>query len=127
MAGMDPDATRRMLRREWLVTNGLGGYASGTIGGIATRRYHGLLIAALPAPEGRCLVLPRIDECLLLAGGVCLGLGRDPETAGAQSAGHLPLEEFRLEQGMPVWRYSGRGIVIERRVLMPHAQNTAHV
>jgi hypothetical protein len=43
----------RLLADEWLVTNGLGGYAAGTVGGVLTRRYHGLLVAALPAPWGR--------------------------------------------------------------------------
>src|SRR5688500_4570324 len=46
-----------LLTREWLVTNGLGGYASGTVSGVSTRRYHGLLIAALPAPFGRMMTL----------------------------------------------------------------------
>jgi hypothetical protein len=46
-----------LVTREWLVTNGLGGYASGTIAGVATRRYHGVLIAAMPAPLGRMMML----------------------------------------------------------------------
>lgn len=59
-----PDAAEegdleRWSVREWLVTNGLGGYAAGTVGGVATRRYHGLLTAALPAPRGQ---LPRDDQ-----------------------------------------------------------------
>ena len=53
-----------LLRREWLVTNGLGGYASGTIAGVPTRRYHGLLIAALPAPLGRMVMLRHLCEQL---------------------------------------------------------------
>ncbi|MCA9118388.1 MAG: glycogen debranching enzyme N-terminal domain-containing protein, partial [Planctomycetaceae bacterium] len=61
-----PDAgdPEQQLTREWLVTNGLGGYASGTIAGVATRRYHGLLIAALPAPHGRTLLLSHLTERL---------------------------------------------------------------
>src|ERR1041385_5105935 len=55
-----------LLNREWLVTNGLGGYASGTISGAVTWRYHGLLIAALPAPIGRTLMLNHLEECLYL-------------------------------------------------------------
>ena len=53
--------------REWLVTNGLGGYASGTVAGVATRRYHGLLIAAMPAPLGRMMMLNHLSEQLRLA------------------------------------------------------------
>src|SRR5204862_2744783 len=63
------DASRSpepLLAREWIVTNGLGGYASGTIAGVATRRYHGLLIAALPAPLGRCVMLGQVTEMVRL-------------------------------------------------------------
>src|SRR6185436_1935320 len=64
-----------LVSREWLVTNGLGGYASGTDSGVATRRYHGLLIAALPAPLGRTLMLGQVTEVLRLADGTILRLG----------------------------------------------------
>ena len=50
------------LTHEWLVTNALGGYASGTVAGVATRRYHGLLVAALPAPLGRVMMLNQVAE-----------------------------------------------------------------
>src|SRR4029077_16932953 len=56
-----------LAEREWLVTNGLGGYASGTLLGAITRRYHGLLIAALPAPLGRVVMLNQLTEHLELA------------------------------------------------------------
>ena len=62
LAGLDAEAREEVLAREWLVTNGLGGYASGTIGGVATRRYHGLLVAALPAPLGRVMLLDQVAE-----------------------------------------------------------------
>lgn len=52
-----PQGDEAPTRREWLVTNGLGGYASGTIAGVVTRRYQGLLIASLPAPLGRMVML----------------------------------------------------------------------
>ena len=58
-----------LLTREWLVTNGLGGYASGTIAGVASRRYHSLLIAALPAPLGRRVMLNHLSELLRLPDG----------------------------------------------------------
>ena len=57
--GNDPAFLRS---REWLVTNGLGGYASGTLLGISTRRYHGVFIPNLPAPQGRTVLVPRLDE-----------------------------------------------------------------
>src|SRR6516164_2309282 len=60
----DPES---LVTREWLVTNGLGGYASGTVPGVMTRRYHGLLIAALPAPLGRIVMLSHVAEQLHFA------------------------------------------------------------
>src|SRR6266545_8152317 len=64
-----------LLQREWLVTNGLGGYASGTLAGVVTRRYHGLLIAALPAPLGRIVMLNHSSEQLRLPDGRVAWLG----------------------------------------------------
>src|SRR5262245_35532228 len=88
----------QLLTREWLVTNGLGGYASGTVIGAATRRYHGLLIAALPAPLGRMVMLNHLSETLRLPDGKVIHLG------GEERAGDTPrlpgvqyLTEFRLE------------------------------
>ncbi|MEM8716273.1 MAG: glycogen debranching enzyme N-terminal domain-containing protein, partial [Cyanobacteria bacterium P01_G01_bin.4] len=49
-------------QREWLVTNGIGGFASGTVAGLLTRRYHGLLVAALRPPLGRALLVAKLDE-----------------------------------------------------------------
>src|SRR5262245_26968512 len=57
---------RELISREWLVTNGLGGYASGTLAGPPTRRYHSLLVAALPAPLGRLALLAHLDERIRL-------------------------------------------------------------
>lgn len=51
-----------LLSREWLVANGLGGYSSGTLMQVATRRYHGIFVPSLPSPRGRTLVIPRLDE-----------------------------------------------------------------
>src|SRR5215216_7024363 len=73
-----------MLGREWLVTNGLGGYASGTLAGVPTRRYHGLLVAAMPAPLGRTMMLGQVEEVLRLPDGTIVRLG------GEQRAGQEP-------------------------------------
>ena len=72
---------RRLLNQEWLVTNGLGGYASGTISGAVTWRYHGLLIAALPAPLGRVIMLNHLSEHLVLPD------GRRVQIGGGQGGG----------------------------------------
>ena len=117
-----------MPRREWLVTNGLGGYASGTVAGVVTRRYHGMLVASLPAPLGRIVMLNHLLERVRVRGGEPLWLGDEDEVAGpnaTDSAGHLV--EFRLELGLPVWRYAIAGVEIEKRVVMPHAQNSVHL
>lgn len=71
----DPGNTEPLLTREWLLTNGLGGYASGTIAGAATRRYHGLLIAALPTPHGRTMMFNHLSEQLRLPNGVLVRFG----------------------------------------------------
>ena len=105
-SGANPAEAELLLRREWLVTNGLGGYASGTIGGVPTRRYHGLLIAALPAPLGRMVMLRHLREQLRFPDGTVVQIGgeehaeNDLEMPAANS-----LTEFRLENGLPVWCY----------------------
>jgi len=117
-----------LLNREWLVTNGLGGYASGTVSGAVTRRYHGLLIAALPGPLGRMVMWSHVSEFLRFSNDEVISLGAE-ERAGGQldlkSADYLT--EFRLEDGLPVWTYHVREVVVEKRVLLPHLQNTVHV
>jgi predicted glycogen debranching enzyme len=125
-----PDAldAEALMRREWLVTNGLGGYASGTLAGVITRRYHGVLIAALPAPLGRTVMLSHIAEQIRLADDRRVNFGGREHTGDApdvHGAGYLA--EFRLEAGLPVWRYDVDGVVIEKRVFLPHMQNTVHV
>jgi predicted glycogen debranching enzyme len=117
-----------LLTREWLVTNGLGGYASGTVSGAVTRRYHGLLIGALPGPLGRIVMWNHVSEFLRFGDDDVVSLGAE-ERAGGQldlkSADYLT--EFRLEDGLPIWTYRVRDVVVEKRVLLPHLQNTVHV
>ncbi len=119
--------TRQLLGREWIVTNGLGGYASGTISGMVARRYHGLLIAALPAPHGRVVMLNHLSESLLLPNGqrILIG-GSEPSTAEPGGTCHY-VSEFRLENGLPTWRFEVEGFIIEKRVLLIHGQNTTHI
>ncbi|XXU73628.1 amylo-alpha-1,6-glucosidase [Sorangium sp. So ce1151] len=119
--GSDP------LTREWLVTNGLGGYASGTISGAVTRRFHGLLIAALPAPLGRTMMLSDLSARVLTPDGKGYQMGGQEPWLDDSSAEVIDLAEFRLEAGLPVWLYKGAGMVFERRLLLPHGQNTVHV
>ena len=121
-------AGERPPRREWLVTNGLGGYASGTVAGMLTRRYHGMLIASLPAPLGRMVLLNHLLERVRLPDERVIWLGDQDEVAGPNAADRTEhLAEFRLELGLPVWIYRVDGFMIEKRVVMPHEQNTVHV
>jgi len=122
-------AERSLATREWLVTNGLGGYASGTVTTLMTRRYHGLLIAALPAPLGRMNMLSHLHERLDLPDGTVAATttGWDTIGAGGKPAELLDLVEFRLEMGLPVWRYELGSVVLEKRLVVPYRQNTVHV
>jgi predicted glycogen debranching enzyme len=113
--GEDLETSEATLSREWLVTNALGGYASGTVCGVPTRRYHGLLIAALRSPLGRTMMLNRLGEQVRLGDGSVHAF--EPSR----------LVEFRLELGLPVWRYSLEGIELEKRLVMTHLQNTTYV
>ena len=108
-----------LLTREWLITNGLGGYASGTVAGVVTRRYHGLLIAALPAPLGRMMLLPQLSEQIRLGDGRNVRFSGEERTGSPLTVyGANYLAEFRLETGLPVWRYQIGELVLEKRVLV---------
>jgi predicted glycogen debranching enzyme len=102
--------------REWLVTNGLGGYASATVTGDITRRYHGLLIAALPAPVGRMVILSDLTvELEDKAGGI------------TAFAGENRFRDFKLTAGLPSWSYVVGGVTIEKSVVMPSHHNIVHI
>ena len=113
--------------REWLVTNGIGGYASGTIAGENTRRYHGLLIAALRPPVGRMQLVAGIDE-LVRYGGAEFALATHRWVSGAvEPKGFQYIQEFRLEGNTPVWRYTQGDARLEKRVWMQQGANTTYV
>src|ERR1700733_7797342 len=114
-------------KREWLVTNGLGGYASGTIAGILTRRYHGLLIAALQPPGGRTLLVSKFDE-IFSYDGRNYELGANRWSDGSISPeGFRLIERFRLEGTTPVWTFACADALIEKRVWMQDGANTTYV
>jgi len=124
----EDQGARALVSAEWLVTNGLGGYASGTVAGVNTRRYHGLLVAALPNPIGRLVMLNHLAERVCIANGTPSALGGEERAAGRLDAEVAQrLASFRLEAGLPVWEYEWEGACIEKRVLMPHKQNTVYI
>jgi len=113
--------------REWLVTNGLGGYASGTVAGLLTRRYHGLLVAALKPPVGRTLLVAKLDETAE-HGGSSYPLFTNRWRDGSISVhGYRHLERFRLEDTVPVWTYALADDLLEKRVWMEPEANTTYV
>src|ERR1700694_5487232 len=99
------------LRREWLETNGLGGFASSTIVGLNTRRYHGLLVAATKPPVGRLVFLFKLEETLLIDGRrFDLSANRYPGVIHPQ--GFHYLKQFRLDP-FPVFTYEAEGIEMD--------------
>ncbi|MDR3404787.1 MAG: amylo-alpha-1,6-glucosidase [Chthoniobacter sp.] len=128
LASARADTARELLRREWLLTNGLGGYASGTISGMVSRRYHGLLVAALPAPLGRVVMLNHVAEFLHLPDGRRLQFGGE-ETCRSDAPVETIhyIQEFRLEDGLPVWRFAVEDYTVEKAALLVHGQNTVQV
>lgn len=116
-----------LRRREWLVTNGLGGYASGTIAGIPARKYHGLFVPNLATPKGRHIMISRCDESVAI-GPHRLHLGGaefDHDRFAGDS--HRYLKEFRLDHRMAVWTFEFEHAVLEKSIVMPHNQNTVCV
>src|SRR6188508_1569502 len=92
------EGRQSLVCKEWLVTNGLGGYASGTVAGALTRRYHALLIAALPTPFGRTVMLNALWERLRWPDGRVVSLASLVETgAGKEFDATKYLTGFRLE------------------------------
>jgi len=118
---------QELLDTEWLVTNGLGGYSSCSMAGVITRRYHGLLVAALPNPLGRMVMLNHLGECISANGSSVPLNGEDRVAGRIDSALAERVASVRIEAGLPVWEYEWNGVRIEKRILMPHQQNTVHV
>ncbi len=113
--------------REWLCTNGIGGFASGTLAGSLARRYHGLLVAALAPPLGRTLLAAKLEEAVTYAGATWeLGVNRW-ENGAVAPEGHRFLERFRLEGGVPAWTYACADALLEKRVWMEQGANTTYV
>ncbi len=107
--------------REWLETNGIGGFASGTISGANTRRYHGLLTAATRPPLGRVTVLSKFEETLEIDGRR-FELSTNQFLGSVSPQGYRFLENFRLDP-FPIWTYTIEGVEIEKKLFMVHGSN----
>ena len=117
---------QQLLDTEWLVTNGLGGYSSCSMAGVITRRYHGLLVAALPNPLGRMVMLNHLGECVSANGSSV------PLNGEERVAGRIDSALAERVATCDSTRASGVGVRMGRRSyreahLMPHRQNTVHV
>ncbi len=114
-------------RREWWLSNGVGGYAAGTIAGTLTRRYHGLLIAPVYPPLGRMLVLAKADARLIDGEQVWPLFSNRWSGGTVDPAGHTHIECFELDGRLPVWRYALGPHRVEMRVWMEPGANTTYV
>jgi predicted glycogen debranching enzyme len=113
--------------REWLVTNGLGSYAMGTVAGLLTRRYHGLLIAALKPPLDRTLLVSKLDDTVLY-GDRHYPLHTNRWTDGTLGPhGYRQIERFSLDGTIPTWRYACADALLEKRIWMQPGENTTYV
>ncbi|MCC6614099.1 MAG: glycogen debranching enzyme family protein [Anaerolineae bacterium] len=122
---------RSAMRREWLVTNGIGGFAAGTLAGVNTRRYHGLLIAALDPPVGRSLLVSGLRETVAYAE-ASYTLAPDAETpagylGGVVSVGSPHLLRFHLEGATPSWTYAIEDALLQKRIWMQPGANTTTI
>ena len=105
--------------REWLVADGRGGYAMGTVSGLRTRRYHGLLVVAGDSPASRRMALVALDPVLVLPGGDQVGLASHEWVSGTvDPSGYALLERFDLVDGLPRWRWRVGGVVLQRELAM---------
>src|ERR1700704_187034 len=111
--------------REWLETNGIGGFASSTIVGLDTRRYHGLLTAATKPPVGRVVLLSKLEETLVIDS-ARFELSANQYQGVIHPRGHLYLNSFRLDP-FPFFRYRLQGFEIEKSVFLVHGENTVVV
>jgi predicted glycogen debranching enzyme len=114
-------------RREWLCANGIGGFASGTVAGLLTRRYHGLLVAALAPPLGRTVLVARADETVAYDGRTYALATNRWADGTVDPHGHRHLERFRLDGTTPVWTYACADALLEKRVFMEAGANTTYV
>ena len=114
-------------QREWLITNGIGGFASGTVSGNLTRRYHGLLLSALHPPVGRTQMVAKLDETARYNGTEC-PLSTNRWVSGTvEPRGYLNIESFHLEGTTPVWQFAIGDALLEKRIWMQQGENATFV
>jgi predicted glycogen debranching enzyme len=113
--------------QEWLVTNGIGGYGSGTVSGVLTRRYHGLLVAALIPPLGRTLLGTKLDEEVIYDGCEYPLSANRWSSQDISPTGYRYIEKFYLEKMIPTWHFACGDALIEKKIWMEWGSNTTYV
>lgn len=114
--------------REWLVTDGIGGFAMGTASGLRTRRYHALLVVPVNGGRARMVALASLDPVLTLQSGATVPLYTHEWASGAtQPHGYRHLELFELVGGLPRWRWRIGEVVVERELAMAHGRSAVGV
>jgi predicted glycogen debranching enzyme len=113
--------------REWLVTNGIGGFAAGTMAGNLSRHYHGLLVAALNPPVGRTLMLAKLEETVIYDDRIYRLYTNRWVDGAIDPHGFELIDRFRLEGTTPVWTYSVADALLEKRLWMEYGANTTYV
>ncbi|MEM6283846.1 MAG: amylo-alpha-1,6-glucosidase [Chloroflexota bacterium] len=114
-------------KREWLVTNGIGGFASGTIAGMSTRHYHGLLVGALTPPLGRTVLVTRLDETVTYNGVRHEIFSNRWDARITVPRGYRYAERFELRGTTPVWQYAIADALVEKSIWMQPGANTTYV
>ena len=126
LMGTATDDPLSLLAKEWLVTNGIGGYASSSLLGVATRRYHGLFVPDLPG-RGRTLLIPRLDETVDQGTGMALLSGAEYADGRIEMDGIRYLKDIRWEWQTPIWMFDMGHAVLEKRIIAPYGQNTIYI
>jgi predicted glycogen debranching enzyme len=126
--GFDKDVLSdldKAISLEWILANGLGGYASSTVLGINTRKYHGLLVPSFNPPTDRRIALSKLDEQLVVDGDV-YPLHSNEFSPGVHPQGYRLLEGF-TQSPFPAYTYRGGGVKLRKTILMPHRMNATIV
>src|SRR5262249_35128601 len=113
--------------REWLVADGVGGFAMGTVGGLRTRRYHGLQVVATEPPGGRMLAPAARDPVLVLGDARGRLAVHEWGSGSVDPTGHLHLAAFELVDGLPRWRWRVGDVVLERELATAHGSATVGI
>jgi predicted glycogen debranching enzyme len=114
-------------RREWLVTNGLGGFACGTIALANTRRYHAFLMASLDPPVERTLLVAKVDVTVEYLGRAYPLFANEFAGGALDPRGFVYLESFGVQDGVPVWRFAIADALLEQRIFMTPGANATHL